>query len=309
MIVENKRNIKEIEQEKSQKIMETVAWRAGYYRANPQRFCKDILNITLKWFQVILLWAMMHNNFFMYLAARGQGKTFLTAIFLVCRCVLYPNSKIIVTSATLKQANEVLLKIQDEIYPHSSILQSCIKEMKIGQNDATILFKGGSWIKTRTSTENSRSARANIIVVDEFRMVDKKILDSVIREFLKAPRHPKYLDKPEYAHLTEEVGTNQLVSYGLTLDYVVGKYKTYTKLYLSKDEKTLKVFESYCEPVKAPHDKEIQGKTTYNVFLKENAKIDDNFSNIGGRPMRIETRSETTFSNVEGKVQEFTYYA
>ena len=114
---------------------------------------------------------------------------------------------------------------------------------------------------------------------------------------------------PEYAHLTEEVGTNQLVSYGLTLDYVVGKYKTYTKLYLSKDQKTLKVFESYFEPVKAPHDKEIQGKTTYNVFLKENAKIDDNFSNIGGRPMRIETRSETTFSNVEGKVQEFTYFA
>ena len=51
--------------------METVAWRAGYYRANPQRFCKDILNVNLKWFQAILLWAMMHFNYFMYLAARG----------------------------------------------------------------------------------------------------------------------------------------------------------------------------------------------------------------------------------------------
>lgn len=73
MIVENKKNIKELEQEKSRKIMETVAWRAGYYRANPQRFCKDILNVNLKWFQAILLWAMMHFNYFMYLAARGQG--------------------------------------------------------------------------------------------------------------------------------------------------------------------------------------------------------------------------------------------
>ena len=71
MIVENKKNIKEIEQEKSQKIMETIAWRTGYYRANPQRFCKDILNINLKWFQAILLWAMMHFHMFMYLAARG----------------------------------------------------------------------------------------------------------------------------------------------------------------------------------------------------------------------------------------------
>lgn len=113
---------------------------------------------------------------------------------------------------------------------------------------------------------------------------------------------------PKYANLTEEVGTNQIFACNLTLDYIVGKYKTYTKLYLSKDEKTLKVLESYCEPVKAPHDKEIQGKITYNVFLKENAKIDDDFTNIGGRPMYIETRSETTLSNVEGKVQEFTYY-
>ena len=81
--------------------METVAWRAGYYRANPQRFCKDILNINLKWFQAILIWAMMHNNFFMYIAARGAGKTWLTAVFCVCRCLLYPSSKIIVTASVL----------------------------------------------------------------------------------------------------------------------------------------------------------------------------------------------------------------
>lgn len=113
---------------------------------------------------------------------------------------------------------------------------------------------------------------------------------------------------PKYAHMTKKLSENYTASYSLNLDYVVGKYKSYTKLYLSKDQKTLKVFESYFEPINAPYDKEIQGKTTYNVFLKENAKIDDDFTNIGGRPMRIETFAETTLSNVEGKVQEFTYY-
>jgi len=113
-------------------------------------------------------------------------------------------------------------------------------------------------------------------------------------------------DFPKYAHLTEEVGINHTISCNLTLDYIVGKYKTYTKFYLSKDEKKLKVFESYFEPVKAPYDEEIQGKTTYNVFLKENAKIDDDFTGIGGRPMGIETRSEATFSNVKGKVESYT---
>ena len=237
MIVENKKNIKELEREKSQKIMETIAWRAGYYRANPQRFCKDILNINLKWFQAILIWAMMHNNYFMYLAARGAGKSWLTAVYCCCQAILYPSSKIIVTASVLKQANEVLLKIQDEIYPYSPILQSCIKEMKIGQNDASIYFKGGSWIKTRTSTENSRSARANIIVVDEFRMVDKKILDSVIREFLKAPRHPKYLDKPEYAHMTERNKELYLSSAYFKSSWAYTKAQTYTANFFSDKQK------------------------------------------------------------------------
>ena len=47
---------------------------------------------------------------------------------------------------------------------NSPILRTEIDKVSIGQNDASIYFKNGSWIKTRTSSENSRSARANIIV-------------------------------------------------------------------------------------------------------------------------------------------------
>ena len=114
----------ELDKDKEQKIMETVAWRAGYYRANPQRFVSDVLGIQLKLFQKILFWCMMQFNFTMYLAARGQGKTYLTALFCCVRCILFPGTKIIVSSGTLKQANEVLLKIQDDFMKQSSILRS-----------------------------------------------------------------------------------------------------------------------------------------------------------------------------------------
>ena len=57
---------------------------------------------------------MMCSNYFMYLAARGQGKTFLTALFCVVRCILFPKTKICVASATRPQANEVLLKITED---------------------------------------------------------------------------------------------------------------------------------------------------------------------------------------------------
>lgn len=193
----------EIEKDKQQKIMETVAWRAGYYRNNPHRYVIDVLGLSLKWFQQILLWCMMHYNFVIYLAARGQGKTYLTALFCCVRCILFPGTKIVVSSGTLKQANEVLLKIQDDFMKQSSILRSEIEKCNIGQNDASIYFKNGSWIKTRTSSENSRSARANCIVVDEFRMVDETVINTVLRKFLTSPRQPKYLQKPEYAHMQE----------------------------------------------------------------------------------------------------------
>ena len=193
----------EIEKDKQQKIMETIAWKAGYYRANPHRYVSEVLGLSLKWFQQILLWCMMYYNFVMYLAARGQGKTYLTALFCCVRCILFPGTKIVVSSGTLKQANEVLLKIQDDFMKQSSILRSEIEKCNIGQNDASIYFKNGSWIKTRTSSENSRSARANCIVVDEFRMVDETVINTVLRKFLTSPRQPKYLQKPEYAHMQE----------------------------------------------------------------------------------------------------------
>ena len=69
----NKKSEKQIASEKSQRIMSGISAWAAFYRENPQRFCGDYLNIKLKLFQKILIYAMMHNNYIMYLASRGQG--------------------------------------------------------------------------------------------------------------------------------------------------------------------------------------------------------------------------------------------
>lgn len=58
---------------KTEKIMNTIAERCAYYRANPQRFVEEYLGIKLKIFQKILLWAMMIYDAFYFVAARGLG--------------------------------------------------------------------------------------------------------------------------------------------------------------------------------------------------------------------------------------------
>lgn len=66
-----KKTDKEIANDKVRRRMKVVAKRAAFYRENPQRFVKDYLNIRLKLFQKILIYAMMHNEYFMYIASRG----------------------------------------------------------------------------------------------------------------------------------------------------------------------------------------------------------------------------------------------
>ena len=233
----NKKTVDDIKKDKEQLTMETVAWRAGYYRANPQRFVKDFLGLKLKWFQQILIWVMMQFNYIMYLASRGQGKTYITALFCCIRCILYPGTKIVVVSGTLKQANEVLLKIQNEFMRQSPNLCTEIEDCKIGQNDAHIMFKNGSWITTTTSTDNARGLRANIIIVDEFRMVNPDILDGVIRKFLTAERHPRYLDKPEYADRVERNKEIYMSSAWFKSSWAWDKVKSYVASFFDDTKK------------------------------------------------------------------------
>ena len=111
-----KKTTREVETEELNRVMETVAERAAFYRANPQRFVRDYLGITnLKWFQEVILYMMNNCVYFMYLASRGQGKTHIFAIFCCIRCILYPGTHICVVSKTRKQAQEVLDRIREQV--------------------------------------------------------------------------------------------------------------------------------------------------------------------------------------------------
>ncbi len=66
-----KKTVNEVVKEKSQRLMDGVATWCAFYRDNPHRFAKDYLNLTLKTFQKINLYEMMHNTNTMYLASRG----------------------------------------------------------------------------------------------------------------------------------------------------------------------------------------------------------------------------------------------
>lgn len=67
-----KTTAKQVVQDKADRILEGVAVWTSFYRANPHRFAREFLNVKLKLFQKILIYAMMINNYFCYIASRGQ---------------------------------------------------------------------------------------------------------------------------------------------------------------------------------------------------------------------------------------------
>lgn len=198
--------------DKAQRILTGVSIWAGYYRENPQIFVKEYLNIVLKLFQKFLIYAMMHNNHFMFWACRSLGKSWLTALFCVVRCILFPNSKISVACTTREQGNKVLRKIIDDFCVGygwgSENLKREILDFKISDNEAWIKFRNHSWIRVDTALDTGRGERANVLVVDEFRMVEKRIINTVLKRFLGNPRHPRYLDLPEYNNNEELLESN-----------------------------------------------------------------------------------------------------
>lgn len=67
------RNRKKNGQSHSEHFEEKMHIWVAYFRQNPHRFAKEFLNVNLKLFQTILLWGMMHHNYFVYVGSRGTG--------------------------------------------------------------------------------------------------------------------------------------------------------------------------------------------------------------------------------------------
>lgn len=199
---------------KSLKLMNGVAEWCAFYRARPDIFVEEVLGITLKPFQKILLYCMMHYNYSMFLASRGLGKTWLTALYCVVRCILYPGTKIIVAAGQKSQSMKVVTEKIPEIISQSKtgMLKREIKgsiRTSMNTDDPNVVFVSGSWIKVVAANQGARSARANVLVLDEFRMIDPLVYRNVLRRFLATSRQPGYLEKPDYQNKQQWMERNQ----------------------------------------------------------------------------------------------------
>ena len=176
-----------------------------FYRRNVHRFAEHYLGLDLYLYQKVVLYLMNVGITMCIVACRAAAKSYIIGIYGCIRCILYPGSKIVIASATKRQSRLIVTeKIEKEILPNSPNLAREIKDIKSLSNDEMeVSFWNGSSMVVVPANDNARGNRATCIIYEEFRMIPKNIIDSVLSPFLMIRPVP-YLKNEKYSHLKEE---------------------------------------------------------------------------------------------------------
>ncbi|MEJ4069675.1 hypothetical protein [Clostridioides difficile] len=190
----------------SRNLLESIGeyWGA-FYLANPHRFCMDYFGFNLHLFQQILIYMMMKSDQFVFIASRGLGKSWLLGVFCCVIAVLKPGTCVLIAAKRKKQAKLLITsKILGDLYLKSDTLKREIKSFQVNAQEVSIDFWNGSRIEAVVSNDDARGYRANVLIVDEYRMVDEGTVNDVLVPFLTNPRQPGYLQNPKYRYMQEE---------------------------------------------------------------------------------------------------------
>ena len=185
------------------RVQKILDWMT-FWRRNPSRFIQYYFGITLHIYQHIIIYLMDIFPSICIVASRSAAKSFIIALYSCKEAILRPGARIVVASATKKQARLIVSeKIKKEILPRSPLLEAEIQSFKDSQNEIEVVFKNGSSIVVVAANENARGYRATVMIYEEFRMIVKNIIDSVLSPFLFARQVP-FMQYEEYDSMIEE---------------------------------------------------------------------------------------------------------
>ena len=103
------------------RVQKILDWMT-FWRRNPSRFIQYYFGITLHLYQHIIIYLMDIFPSICIVASRSAAKSFIIALYSCKEAILRPGARIVVASATKKQARLIVSeKIKKEILPRSQI--------------------------------------------------------------------------------------------------------------------------------------------------------------------------------------------
>lgn len=156
--------------------------RLEFYRKHPTLAARDLLGVRLHWTQRQMLRAAFGSTNCLWLACRSLGKTWLIAVYLCLKCILFPKMRCGVFASCYNQACFTFEKLQ-QLWDDSPFLQAVTTgPPKVTKNKAELVFINKSRIEAYAV---KRGARFNQVVIDEYRDLPPEQL-AVIKPYLLA---------------------------------------------------------------------------------------------------------------------------
>jgi len=171
---------------------------------------KYILNTELANYQMVFQKLLWSKKYPLLIASRGAAKTFSLAVYAVMRALFYQGSKIIVVSASFRQAKRIFEEIET-IYKRAPLLRAAVGEAPRRGVDHCLFNIGESVIKALPLGDGSkiRGERASCVLIDEVDSVDSEVFNVVVRGFAATQLNPIEKVKEAYRHGTQERRPNQ----------------------------------------------------------------------------------------------------
>lgn len=183
-----------ISEERLEPIKPYIRQYIAYWREYPDMFI-DFLQTGLDgevpenglrfyFYQRCFLRVCMRYKYVYMVFPRAYSKSFLSVLVLMIRCILFPRSKLFVTSGGKEQSASIIKEKVDEL---CNLVPALDKELdrrpgktRISKDYCIFMFKNGSYFDNITATEKSRGKRRHGGLIEECVGVDGKILSEVI---------------------------------------------------------------------------------------------------------------------------------
>ena len=185
----------------------------SFWREYPDLFVDFLVsknnpeNFHLFYYQRVFLRAAMRYKYTYAVFPRAYSKSFLAALILMIRCILYPGAKLFVTSGGKEQASSILkAKVQElcHLIPalHEEIDWRRGKTME-GKDYVRYVFKNGSVLDNIAARETSRGQRRHGGLMEECVGIDGTILNEVIIPTMNVSRRGAWGDKDDHEVLNK----------------------------------------------------------------------------------------------------------
>lgn len=236
-----------------------------YWRKNIHRFIIEVLGIELKPFQELAVYEMSATyvktlNTFIFFASRGVGKTFLTAVWVIAMCILYPRLKIRTSSYSLDQAKLVIEKIRELRDKYPSVARE-IDKLNFQKDYAYVKFKNEAQVEIVVCGERARGNRCNILVLDESRKMIWDDINTFLTPFMTGLRDPAYNPKKHKSWMKEYKREHNTIIFLTSIGY--------------KNEWSYREFETAAQYIAHGRDDYAIMSIPYQIGVKEDIITED----------------------------------